>query len=195
MVAIMMTRYDVDDSIRVQSSVESIVSKLNSLQYGDKGDFQVTRATLHQGIFLFKKVLQSLGYEVIEMHGKEKQLQDFLDLPGGKRGYEVKFPNVAKSSSPLGHTRNSLNTAILVNRNCILLRSNYEQSAFDSCSPVFIELFVDIAHVMKSHEKADESFKSPEVSLTKSSFKARKRIDELSDRYIKNNGKRILHYT
>ena len=84
MVAIMMTRYDVDDSIRVQSSVESIVSKLNSLQYGDKADFRVTRAALHQGIFLFKKVLQSLGYEVIEMHGKEKQLQDFLDLPSGE---------------------------------------------------------------------------------------------------------------
>ena len=64
MVAIMMTRYNVDESTRVQSSVESIVSKLNSLQYGDKVDFQVTRAALHQGIFLFKKVLQSLGYEV-----------------------------------------------------------------------------------------------------------------------------------
>ena len=48
---------------------------------------------------------------------------------------------------------------------------------------------------MKSHEKVDESFKSPEVSLTKSSFKARKRIDELSDRSIKNSGKRILDYT
>jgi hypothetical protein len=195
MVAIMMTRYNVDDSIRVQSSVESIVSKLNSLLYGDKADFQVTRAALHQGIYLFKKVLQSLGYEVVEMHGKEIQLQDFFDLPGGKRGYEIKFPNVAKSSPPLGYTRNSLNTAILVNRNCILLRSNYQQSAFDSCSPVFIELFVDITNVMKAHEKADESFESPEASLTKSSFKARKRIDELSDRSIKNNGKRILDYT
>ena len=81
---------------------------------------------MYQGIFLFKRVLQSLGYEVIEMHGKEIQLQNFSDLPGGKRGYEIKFPTVAKSSPPLGYTRNSLNTAILVNRNCILLRSNYQ---------------------------------------------------------------------
>ena len=103
--------------------------------------------------------------------------------------------NVTKSSPPLGYSRNSLNTAILVNRNCILIKSNYQQSAFDSCPPVFIELFVDIENVMKSHEKVDESFKSPEVSLTKSSFEARKRIDELSDRSIKNNGKRILDYT
>ena len=33
------------------------------------------------------------------------------------------------------------------------------------------------------------------MSLTKSLFKARKRIDELSNRSIKNNDKRILDYT
>lgn len=40
----------------------------------------------------------------------------------------------------------------------------------------------------------EENFLSPPAAIEKYSFKARKTIDELSDRSIKNNGKRILEY-
>lgn len=46
--------------------------------------------------------------------------------------------------------------------------------------------------VRKDESKA--AFLSPVANVTRSIFKVRKPIDDLSDRSIKNNGKRILEY-
>ena len=195
MVAIMVTRYEMDDrDYKIQQANEIVAEKLNSSWMGQKSDFYVTTSALHHGIFLFKKSLITLGYEVIEMHGKEKQLQDFMSLQGGKRGYEVKFPNFKTSSLSLNCTEEIFNNAILVNRDYILLRSNYKKSIYTSCSSLFMELFVDIEKTIEKNNEKEETFMSPITTITQSSFKVRKSIDNLSDRSIKNNGKRILEY-
>ena len=191
----MMTRYEIDlENVRVQQSVKSVAEKLNSLRFGQKSNFHVTTLALHHGVFIFKKVLMSQGYSIVEMYGEEKQLREFMSLPGGKRGYEVKFPYFKTSTLPLDCTEDYLNNKILTQRNYILQRSNYTKSAFDSCSSVFMELFIDIDATIKKKVEKEEIFLSPPTALEKYSFKARKSIDELSDRSIKNNGKRILEY-
>ena len=128
------------------------------------------------------------------MYGKEKQLQEFMSLPGGKRGYEVKFPDFKTSTLPLDCTEEYLNNEILTKRDFILLQNNCIKSAFYSCSSVFMELFVDIDAIVKKKTEKEENFLSPPAAIEKYLFKARKTIDELSDRSIKNNGKRILEY-
>ena len=145
MVAVMVTRYEMDDKeYKTQQANQIVVGKLNSSWMGQKADFRATASALHYGIFLFKKSLVTLGYEVIEMHGKEEHLQDFMSLQGGRRGYEVKFPSFKTSSLSPNCTEEIFNNAILVNRDYILLRSNYKKSNYTSCSSLFMELFVDI---------------------------------------------------
>ena len=101
MVAIMMTRYEIDiENVRVQQSVKSVAEKLIYLRFGHKRNFHVTALALHHGVFIFKKALVSQGYIVVEMYGEEKHLQEFITLPGGKRGYEVKFPYFKTSTLP-----------------------------------------------------------------------------------------------
>lgn len=195
MVAIMITRYRYDgERPNVQQSPEKIAERLNSMEYSHKGNFYVTKDALHHGIFLFRRTLQSMGYEIIEMHGKEKQLVDFFTLSSGKRGYEVKFPDFdGVLLSPL-YTEDTLNTDILVNRDLLLLRGNFTKSNYFSCSSLFLDLFIDIESVVKKNESKPEEFLSPTTEIAIKTFKVRKPLDELSDRSIKNNGKRILEY-
>ena len=128
------------------------------------------------------------------MYGEDKQLQEFMSLSGGKRGYEVKFPDFETSTLPDDYTEEILNNAILTMRDFILLKSNHAKSVFHSCSFVFMELFVDINATVKKIKEKEETYLSPPAAVEKYSFKARKTIDELSDRFIKNNGKRILEF-
>lgn len=193
MVAIMVTRYEMDDrEYKIQQANQIVAEKLNSSWMGQKSDFHVTTSALHHGMFFFKKSLITLGYEVIEMHGKEKQLQDFMSLQGGKRGYEVKFPNFKTSSLSLNCTEEIFNNAILVNRDYILLRSNYKKSIYTSYSSLFMELFVDIEKTIEKNNEKEETFMSPITTITQSSFKLRKSIDNLSDRSIKIMAKEYL---
>ena len=56
MVAIMVTRYEMDDrDYKIQQANEIVAEKLNSSWMGQKSDFYVTTSALHHGIFLFKK--------------------------------------------------------------------------------------------------------------------------------------------
>ena len=57
-----------------------------------------------------------------------------------------------------------------------------------------MELFVDIEKTIEKNNEKEETFMSPITTITQSSFKVRKSIDNLSDRSIKNNGKGILEY-
>lgn len=195
MVAIMTTRYEIDlENVGVQQSVKSFAEKLNSLRFGQKSNFHVATLALHHGVFIFKKVSMSQGYSIVEMHGEEKQLLEFMSLSDGKSGYEVKFPYFKTATLPLDCTEDYLTNEILTQRNHILQRSNYTKSAFDSCSSVYMELFIDIDATIKKNAEKEEISLSPPAAQEKYSFKARKLIDELSDRSIKNNGKRILEY-
>lgn len=191
MVAIMITRFKLDSQMpNVQQSAEKVAEKLNSLEFGQKGNYFVVPAALHHGLFLFKRALESLGFEIIEMNGKEKQLVDWSTLSGGKRGYEVKFPHFDAVSLAPEYTEISLNDAILTNRDLLLFKANFTKSSYLSCSSLFLDLFVDIKNVVKN----EGSFLSPTTEAVISTFKVRKPIDELSERSIKNNGKRILEY-
>lgn len=193
MVAIMISRYVIDGSKpNVQQSPQIIAENLNALEYGLKGNFYVTAIALHHGLFLFKKALHDMGYEVIEMHGKDKQLIEFFTLSSGKRGYEVKFPDGV--SLPVNYTEETLNNVILTNRDLVLLKGNFTKSNYFSCSSLFLDLFVDIQNVAKEKDQSQATFLSPVTNLTRSTFKVRKPIDDLSDRSIKNNGKRVLEY-
>lgn len=195
MVAIMVTRFKLDsDMPNVQQTPVKIAEKLNSLEFGQKSDCYVAPAALHHGISIFKRALESLGFEVIEMNGKDKQLLDFFTLSGGKRGYEIKFPLFDAVSSAVEYTEVSLHNAILANRDLLLSKANFTKSSYLSCSSLFVDLFVDIKTVVKENEKSEEPFLSPSSEVTISTFKVRKPIDDLSDRSIKNNGKRILEY-
>ena len=195
MVAIMMTRYESNfENTKVQQTVKIIAKKLNSLRFGQKPNYHVTALALHHGVAIFRKVLISQGYIVIEMYGEDKQLQEFMSLSGGKRGYEVKFPDFVTSTLPEDYTEEILNNAILTKRDFVLLKCNHAKSVFYSCSSVFMELFVDIDATVKKSTEKEETYLSPPAAVEKFSFKARKAIDELSDRSIKNNGKRILEY-
>ena len=63
MVAIMVTRYEMDDrEYKIQQANQIVAEKLNSSWMGQKSDFHVTTSALHHGIFLFKKSLITLGY-------------------------------------------------------------------------------------------------------------------------------------
>ena len=195
MVAIMVSRYVVDvGKPNIQESPEKVADNLNSLVYGSKGNFYVTAVALHHGLFIFKRALLSLGYEIIEMHGKEKQLVEFFTLSSSKRGYEVKFPQFERVSLPLDYTEQTLNDVILANRDLLLMKANFTKSTFLSCSSVFMDLFVDIKTLVKEKDESQAAFLSPVANVTRSMFKVRKPIDDLSDRSIKNNGKRILEY-
>ena len=195
MVAIMISRYAIDGSKpNVQQSPQKIAENLNSLEYGMKGNFYVTAIALHHGLFLFKRILHDMGYEVIEMHGKDKQLVEFFTLSSGKRGYEVKFPPFDGVSLPIIYTEEALNSVILTNRDLVLLRGNLRKSNYFSCSSLFLDLFVDIQNAAKDKDQSQAMFLSPVTDATRSTFKVRKPIDDLSDRSIKNNGKRVLEY-
>ena len=62
MVAIMMTRYVIALEKRlIQQTPEEIAAKLNSLEFGQKGNFFVTTVALHHGIYIFKRILESVG--------------------------------------------------------------------------------------------------------------------------------------
>lgn len=76
-----------------------------------------------------------------------------MSLSGGKRGYEVKFPDFETSTLPEGYTEEILNNAILTKRDFILLKSNHAKSVLYSCSSVFMELFVDIDATVKKYRK------------------------------------------
>ena len=131
MVAIMVSRYVVDVvKPNVQQSPKKVAEILNSLVYGLKENFYVTAVALHHGLFLFKRALHSMGYEIIEMHGKEKQEVEFFTLQGNKRGYEVKFPPFAGVSLPPGYTEETLNNIVLANRDLLLLRLNFTKSQY-----------------------------------------------------------------
>ena len=195
MVAIMLSRYIIDvRKPNVQQSPEKIAENLNSLEFGLKGNFYVTAVALHHGLFIFKRALQSMGYEIIEMHGKEKQLVDFFTLSSGKRGYDVKFPLLDGVSLPLDYTEETLNNVVLANRDLLLSMGNFMKSKFFSCSSLFLDLFVDIQTLVKQKDQTQASFLSPVTDVKRSIFKVRKPIDDLSDRSIKNNGKRVLEY-
>ena len=114
------------------------------------------------------------------MHGKEKELQDLMSLQGGKRGYEVKFPNF-KTSLSRNCTEEIFNNAVLVNGDYILLRSKYKKLIYTSCSSLFMELFVDIEKTIEKNNEKEETFMSPITMITQSLFKVRKSIDNLSD--------------
>ena len=135
-----------------------------------------------------------MGYEIIEMHGKEKQLVDFFTLSSGKRGYDVKFPLFDGVSLPLDYTEETLNNVVLANRDLLLSIGNFMKSKFFSCSSLFLNLFVDIQTLVKQKDQTQASFLSPVTDVKRSIFKVRKPIDDLSDRSIKNNGKRVLEY-
>ena len=128
------------------------------------------------------------------MHGKEKQLVEFFTLSSSKRGYEVKFPQFDRVSLPLNYTEQTLNDVILANRDLLLMKVNFTKSTFSSCSSVFMDLFVDIKTLVKEKDESQAAFLSPVANVTRSIFKVRKPIDDLSDRSIKNNGNRILEY-
>lgn len=195
MVAIMTTRFKLDSKVpNIQQSVEKIAEQLNSLEFGQKGNFFVTPTALHHGLFIFKRALESLGYEIIEMNGKEKQLVDFFTLTGGKRGYEVKFPPFDVVSLAPKYTEVSLNDAIVSNRDLLIFKANFMKSNYFSCSSLFLDLYVDIKKVVKEKENNEESFLSPSTEVAISTFKIRKPINDLSERSIKNNGKRILEH-
>lgn len=195
MVAIMLSRYIIDvRKPNVQQSPEKIAENLNSLEFGLKGNFYVIAVALHHGLFIFKRALQSMGYEIIEMHGKEKQLVDFFTLSSGKRGYDVKFPLLDGVSLPLDYTEETLNNVVLANRDLLLSMGNFMKSKFFSCSSLFLDLFVDIQTLVKQKDQTQASFLSPVTDVKRSIFKVRKPIDDLSDRSIKNNGKRVLEY-
>ena len=128
------------------------------------------------------------------MHGKEKQLIDFFTLSGGKRGNDIKFPQFDGVSLPLEYTEESLNDVILGKRDLLLWRGNFIKSKFLSCSSLFLDLFVDIQTLAKEKDQNQAAFLSPVTDVARSTFKVRKPIDELTDRSIKNNGKRVLEY-
>jgi hypothetical protein len=107
----------------VQQSPEKVAEMLNSLEFGQRANIFVAPAALHHGLFEFKRALESLGFEIIDMNGKEKQLVDWFTLSGGKRGYEVKFPHFDAVPLALEYTEDSLNDAILANRDVLGFRS------------------------------------------------------------------------
>ena len=195
MVGIMVSRYIIDvRNPNVQQSPEKITENLNSLEFGLKRNFYVTVVALHHGLFIFKRALQSMGYEIIEMHGKKKQLVDFFTLSSGKRGYDVKFPLLDGVSLPLDCKEETLNNVVLANRDLLLSMGNFMKSKFFSCSSLFLNLFVDIQTLVKQKDQTQASFLSPMTDAKRSISKVRKPIDDLSDRSIKNNGKRVLEY-
>ena len=122
---------------------------MNSLKYGEITNFYVSSLALHQGMFLFKKALQNLGYELIIMTGKYSVLMSFFTLPGVQREYEVKNPPFDKTLPPLDCTEDTLNNSILLSRNCLFSRGSYVESIYQSCSSVFLVLFVDVATLVE----------------------------------------------
>ena len=169
MVAIMITRCKFHDEMQsVQQSPDQIAKTMNSFKYGEIANFYVSSVALHQGIFLFKKALQDLGYELIVMTGQDSVLMSFFTLPGVQRGYEVKYPPFDKTLAPLDYTEDTLSNSILLSRNYLFSRGSYVKSNYQSCSSVFLELFVDVATLVEKKSFDVLPFMTPESAKSTS---------------------------
>lgn len=76
---------------RTQWSPAALSLAIGEGPYGRHYNFNVNPEALHQGLYIFKKVLKRLKHELVPMGGTKNvmQIANFMDLPQRSKGINI----------------------------------------------------------------------------------------------------------
>ena len=126
---------------RKQWSPRQLSSEICACPYGDNVNVYIKPEALHQGLFLFKKVLRRLAHEIIPMPGKinEMQISSFMELPARSKGLNIIF---SWAERPEGTLEDVLEN-ISATANAILSGGGYNKCRFRSLGDLYGYLWLE----------------------------------------------------
>lgn len=146
MVANVLVRYDPNDTRSdVQWTASELAEKMNKLRPTPDqiADFYVDPIALSHGLSLFQKQLNKLGLQAMIVSTMSKSIPDFFDLTGAQRTIEIVFSNY-QNYCPENEQLKDLVGRMVIIRNSLLSKNNYEASSHSSPSAVYGNLFYPV---------------------------------------------------
>lgn len=118
------------ENSRIQWCPNQLSSEIAAGQYGNNVNCNVQPEALHQGLFLFKKVLRAMRHEVILMAGRKETMNilSFMDLPERSKGLNIIFIWEHRYPTSL----DALLSRILNTTNKLLTGCGYSESSYRS---------------------------------------------------------------
>ena len=172
---------------RTQWSPAALSSAIGEGLYGRNCNFNVNPEALHQGLYVFKKVLKGLKHELVPMGGTKNvmQIAPFMDLPERSKGINIIF--VWKQRLPT--TMEEAIDKIRCTANFLLSGIDHRESDFRSlgelCGLLWQEGFL---------AKKSALVSTPEIVEVTTMNKRRKSADQLGSRMLNTYGQEINEF-
>ena len=142
-------------SSEIQWIATEISEILNKQPSSQSADLHVNCAALSHGLSLFQKQLNKMGLVAVPVATLSKATPDFFDLIGAQRSIELKFSSYS-NNPPEKELFTNLIKRMIVIRDSLLIKSNYESSVFSSPSSVFGNLYYHMIQKILNKKNADE---------------------------------------
>ena len=127
-------------SSEIQWTATEISEILNKEPSSQSADLHVNCAALSHGLSLFQKQLNKMGLVAVPVATLSKATPDFFDLIGAQRSIELKFSSYS-NNPPEKESFTNLMKRMIVIRDFLLIKNNYESSVFSSPSSVLGNLY------------------------------------------------------
>ena len=173
----MLVRYE-DRLFRseIQWTATEISGILNKQPSSQSADLYVNCSALSHGLSLFQKQLNKMGLVAVPVATLSKAIPDFFDLVGAQRSIELEFSSYS-NNPPNNESFTNLMERMIVIRNSLLMKNNYECSVYSSPSSVFGHLYYPM--IQKTLNKKNTDEKKYRV-VRKSPSKLRKKAIQMS---------------
>ena len=165
-----------------QWSAVNLAEEMKTLQYGEEVNFGVNPLALHQGFHIFKKIIQTLGHELIQMGGKKgvPMIVSFMDLPEVFKGLNIRFTPTERGNLEI----EDVNLLVQKMGSRLVKRHTGRDLQHKSLSEIGAYIYQMSLPVEREEDPG------PVMTVNK----RRKTSTELGPRQMKNCGKDIINY-
>ena len=171
---------------RTQWSPTALSLAIGEGPYGRHYNFNVNPEALHQGLYIFKKVLKRLKHELVPMGGMKNvmQIATFMDLPERSKGINIIFVWEQRSSTTMEEAMDKIRTTA----NFLLCGIEHRESDFRSLGELCGSLW------QESILKKSATVNTPEILEVTTMNKRRKSVDQLGSRMLSTYGQQINEF-
>lgn len=159
---------------RTQWSPTALSLAIGEGAYGRKCNFHVNPDALHQGLYLFKKVLNGKKYELVQMGGKKNimQIATLMDLPERSKGLNIIFIWAERLPATMEEVIEKIRTTTII----LLTGIGHNESDFRSLRELCGSLW------QEDILKKSAIVSTPEIVEVRTQNKRRKSADQLGER-------------